>query len=496
MPRRRGMSTGHWEPLEVQQMLRVVAQTGCLQEDQLERLRGKTGPPETEVTEMADVTADVEASDVQEEALVPVEEEEAPETPCTFADMLLLAELCKVAGLSDYVGLGQLADRLIGAKYLDETSIPDLLRLATSFSVLGVLHQPLFTAMTKSILSQWPDSPAGVTLAEITQLARACAAQRFRQEELFGRLAKVLRNVAVTDMSAGEALSLLHSFAFLRLGPQHGELDEDVWQRLEERVRTEDMSPEAAMKLCHVLFLAKRVDSNLNKVVDLLSEGTRNFNQQQRPLSVGLHRRLLLLRSAMRYLHHQVYKELPDDVLKLFRKAHRMEPPLELKESRLFVRKLSHVLTKLKIGHMTNADRGPFTFDIVERDRKVVYECNHFDRFYASSTEKIASMCLQERIVKAMGYRVVQVPHWHWNKIRHRKQRIEYIRMSRYYALKDRRELVPRDEEVQDVAVNELDFMGEYFFRKDAPQTHFAWFQPRYDAKLRIPGASKASGTL
>jgi len=25
---------------------------------------------------------------------------------------------------------------------------------------------------------------------------------------------------------------------------------------------------------------------------------------------------------------------------------------------------------------MTNADRGPFTFDIVERDRKVVYECH------------------------------------------------------------------------------------------------------------------------
>ena len=27
---------------------------------------------------------------------------------------------------------------------------------------------------------------------------------------------------------------------------------------------------------------------------------------------------------------------------------------------------------------MTNADRGPFTFDIVERDRKVVYECHLF----------------------------------------------------------------------------------------------------------------------
>ena len=30
---------------------------------------------------------------------------------------------------------------------------------------------------------------------------------------------------------------------------------------------------------------------------------------------------------------------------------------------------------------------------------------------------------------------VVQVPHWHWNKIRHKKQRTEYIRMSRYLAL-------------------------------------------------------------
>ena len=32
----------------------------------------------------------------------------------------------------------------------------------------------------------------------------------------------------------------------------------------------------------------------------------------------------------------------------------------------------------------------------------------------------------------------------------------------------------------KDVAVNELDFMGEYFYRKDMPQTHFAWFQPRF----------------
>ena len=56
----------------------------------------------------------------------------------------------------------------------------------------------------------------------------------------------------------------------------------------------------------------------------------------------------------------------------------------------------TEALTKLKIGHVAQAVRGPFTFDIVERDRKIIYECNHFDRFYMASTEKIAARCLQE----------------------------------------------------------------------------------------------------
>ncbi|CAE8581904.1 unnamed protein product, partial [Polarella glacialis] len=162
-----------------------------------------------------------------------------------------------------------------------------------------------------------------------------------------------------------------------------------------------------------------------------------------------------------------------------------------------FTRKLANVLTKLKIGHMVNVVRGPFTLDLIERDRKIVYECNHFDRFYTNSIEKIAPMCLQERIVKAMGYKIVQVPHWQWNRIKHRRQRMEYIRMSRYYAVKDRRELAPRDEKPKDVALSDFDFLGEYFFRKDMPLASWSWFQPRYDASKRIPvKAESGGGTL
>ena len=29
---------------------------------------------------------------------------------------------------------------------------------------------------------------------------------------------------------------------------------------------------------------------------------------------------------------------------------------------------------------------------------------------------------------------------------------------------------------------NELDYLGEYFFKKDMPSSPWSWFQPRYDA--------------
>jgi len=207
-----------------------------------------------------------------------------------------------------------------------------------------------------------------------------------------------------------------------------------------------------------------------NQDSDQLLEILSTLNIDENTLmSKATHRRLLLLRSGLRYLHKDAYHALPADQRNVLRAVHHreMEPPI-LKCTR-FVDELSYALTKLKIAHRPRVLRGPFVFDILERDRKLVYETNHKDRFYVLSFVKTAIRQLQERIVKAMGYRVTQIPHWHWGKIRHRKQRIEYIRMSRYYAIKDRREYSLRDAE----------FLGEYFFRKERPVQAFAWAQHR-----------------
>ncbi|CAE7528349.1 unnamed protein product, partial [Symbiodinium necroappetens] len=404
------------------------------------------------------------------------------------AETLLLAtaELCRGFNLRDLPALAKLGDRLTALQVPGS----ELLRAGVAFSDLGVLHPPIFQSMAKALLGAWPDP---FSASDAAQLARVFAVQRFRQEEIFARIAVCLRG-GVETLSPEEALSLLHSHAFLRFWPsEHSEMSEELWGALELQALSADSPrPELFLQLCQILFLAQRDKPDLPKVLSLLERASAQLHQRS-PWRPSLRRRVLLLRSALRYLHREAYTQLPKAVQLMFRKAHRMEPEAPSKHVVLFVRKLSEALTKLKIGHVAQAVRGPFTFDIVERDRKIIYECNHFDRFYMASTEKIAARCLQERIAKAMGYRVIQVPHWHWNKIKHRRQRIEYIRMSRYYALKDLRELAPRDAPVRDLAENELDYLGEYFFKKDRPSSPWSWFQPRYDASKRLPAAS---GTL
>ncbi|CAE6929108.1 unnamed protein product [Symbiodinium natans] len=497
---------------DVQAVLRQVVETGNLQEDLLWRLRGRQGlqaelakavgakaaeaeeaeevkaesqKGESAVEEMEEDSENPEDSEASEKSEMEVALAESAPVPCTATDLVATAELCMAWGLRDFSDLVKLGDRLGSV----QASASELLRAGVAFSHLGVLHPPLFQGIAQALLLAWPDP---FSTSDAAHLAQVFATQRFRHAKIFAQIAVCLRG-GMDSMSKEEALSLLYSHAFLRLWPsEHSDMSEELWQALEEQASPSQ--PEGLLKLCHVQFLAQRDEVALPKVLELLERASPQLLQRPVPWQPSLRRRVLLIRSALRYLHREAYTTLPKDVQQMFRRAHRMEPDPPPKYTVLFVRKLSQALTKLKIGHVAKAVRGPFIFDIVERDRKIIYECNHFDRFYMNSTEKIASMRLQERVVKAMGYRVVQVPHWHWNKIKHRRQRIEYIRMSRYYALKDRRELAPRDAPVSDLAENELDYLGEYFFKKDMPSSPWSWFQPRYDASKRIP--EPRTGTL
>eukprot|EP00435_Cladocopium_sp_Y103_P039417 s1119_g10.t1 len=172
----RGFSDGAgagWDVASLQQALRQVGATGELEADYLLRLRG-----------------DVPTEKAQDEE-APEEPEELPGLKCSFSDMLQLADLCKSAGLQDFVGLGELADRslcrLVEDGAVSSASASELLRLAGTFSILGVLHPPLFSSLTTSFLRLWPvDGAVSPGATELTRLARALAAQRAESRLVVG----------------------------------------------------------------------------------------------------------------------------------------------------------------------------------------------------------------------------------------------------------------------------------------------------------------------
>ncbi|CAD7933702.1 unnamed protein product [Amoebophrya sp. A25] len=129
-------------------------------------------------------------------------------------------------------------------------------------------------------------------------------------------------------------------------------------------------------------------------------------------------------------------------------------------------------LTKLRIAHSVSHRKGPFIVDFVERDRRCVYRCLRQDQWLAESLRfTIAPKVVEEKTLKAMGYRVINIPYWHWNKLQLRKTRIEYLRMSRYLALMD-----PRG---RDGLLQERSYVGEFFGPRDVPKTPMGWFKPK-----------------
>eukprot|EP00922_Rhytidocystis_sp_ex-Travisia-forbesii_P029571 GHVS01043251.1.p1 GENE.GHVS01043251.1~~GHVS01043251.1.p1 ORF type:complete len:350 (-),score=17.63 GHVS01043251.1:48-1097(-) len=203
-----------------------------------------------------------------------------------------------------------------------------------------------------------------------------------------------------------------------------------------------------SLMLIQSLFMTEEEGNNQNLIVDLVDRMAPRIsgmavNDFSKDFSaVALHRRLLLVRCCLRYLcRDTIYAELSDLGRHSLRRAHRIDlkqafPP----NKTIFTEKMSALMTRLRISHFRYATRGPLEFDILERDRRMVWCCNNPSRFYINTAELSTTWRLQERLVRAMGYGVVQCQYWQWSKLKPKRSRIEYIRMSRYYALRDRRE--------------------------------------------------------
>jgi hypothetical protein len=152
-----------------------------------------------------------------------------------------------------------------------------------------------------------------------------------------------------------------------------------------------------------------------------------------------------------------------------------------------FIDSVSDCLFRLAVRHQKKCRKGPFLVDIEELGSKTIWECNSVKRFYGGGNEisKTAYYELRTRVLKGMGYNIVQVPYWHWERLRNRSARLEYSKMCRHIAFGDCRERIGAislgetptvfDSVGAALKTKGNEFVGENFFKKESPKRPWSW---------------------
>ncbi|CRH00014.1 conserved Plasmodium protein, unknown function [Plasmodium relictum] len=159
-----------------------------------------------------------------------------------------------------------------------------------------------------------------------------------------------------------------------------------------------------------------------------------------------MHEMLCVIRSYLRYNKRNFYNVLPKDIKKKLKEVYIMDIKEKKINERNFVEKLSWHLKKLRIPHIKNVYKGGIIFDILEKDKKLVWLCFSYHHYYVKTIDLTIEKLLHINIIKSMNYKIAKIHYYQFSRMKARKTRFEYIRMCRYYALRDRRNF---DDEIE-----------------------------------------------
>ncbi|KFH10558.1 RAP domain-containing protein [Toxoplasma gondii MAS] len=420
----------------------------------------------------------------------------------TAQDLSEFMKNCVASRYRDVDVLDVVTD-VLSALLIGSADLPLLVDIASSCIALSLLRPKLFTAIASRLLVLLPPAPASgsspldaaaLSPRQAVRLVESFSQQRFRHPDVLPLLFLSL-SPSLPFLSPRLACRLLHAVAGLgacaapaetvqlllsrvasglgdcvgrpgcesethcqtatgdhRMIQQPSDLPESEF--LEKQIQGQKLQPQSALadltKATHALLLLEieleqkpLLESLLTAMAPEIFDRPVEFWSSS-PAGPSLHRRLLLIRTALRHLHRDtIYNSLPTMVRQAFRRLHRIEITSPPRSPTHFVTRMSALLTRLRIAHFCYAIRGPLVFDVLERDRPIVWQCNTADRFYVNSAEKTTAVKLQERITQAMGLKVGNCEYWQWMKMKRKRTRLEYIRMQRYYILKDRRQHDP-----------------------------------------------------
>ncbi|SBT35057.1 conserved Plasmodium protein, unknown function [Plasmodium ovale wallikeri] len=206
-----------------------------------------------------------------------------------------------------------------------------------------------------------------------------------------------------------------------------------------------EISTKECAKLLYAYFVLGEDYINWFSIHRLLLQLYDNLKDEKNICSLkneksNIHEMLCIIRTYLRYKKRNFYDTLPKYVKKMLKMVSTMLDIDEKKiKERKFNEKLSWHLKKLRIPHMQNVFKGGILFDILEKDKKLVWLCFSYHHYYVKTIDLIAEKLMQIDIIKSMHYKIAHIHYYQFSRMKARRTRFEYIRMCRYYSLRDRR---------------------------------------------------------
>lgn len=368
-------------------------------------------------------------------------------------------------------------------------SLESALKLLENSSAFGCMDECVTGRLLVATLKRYP--LCEISLNDCLRMLRILKVQRFRHIDLIESISRRVLSEGVASQK----------FTLVRM---LGELDLLGATMLIGLPRPATHSDRINLAWGLILQEA-RISAEID-VPALIYDCIEPFGKRDSINSLGLSEsakhKLRLVRDAIYFLHREsIYENLSDSTKFFFSNlmSESESKPLSGSPRRVVkpaLQKVSDTLFAENVAHSVHGIIGPFVVDIVERDRKIVWEYDDSDRYYSDGTEAVKSSYyeLKRRVLNAMGYKVISVPHWHWKKMNNKKLRGDYCRTSRYLALTDIRETLgmrrdPRNFRVSEnlfLNSSEHIFQSENIYKKQRPKQTWAWNKPTGTLRIAI----------
>ncbi|GAB66420.1 hypothetical protein PCYB_092060, partial [Plasmodium cynomolgi strain B] len=372
--------------------------------------------------------------------------------------------------------------------YLDKATILTTLEVYSYVNAMNdELFDRLFSLLNKCYVeSAPPGSPLIISDEEVLLTLRSLYIQKFKNHVIVDTIIRSLRDTPhlsphlsvhsflyLTLLSRIDNDSLCRVNSSLFYVPQMGQLGQEDSSvatekktinpnEKEEPIKTENptwenqieqikfrapLSATDCIKLLYGYFILGENHINwfvIHKLLLRLHEELKDeekilfFEKENKKKVLQM---VAIVRTYLRYKKRSLYDNLPKGLKRVLKKLQSLHADEEnpRRKDRKFVQKVSWHLIKLRIPHVKNAYKGGILLDILEKNKKLVWLCFSYHQYYVRTIDLTAETLLQMDLLKGMNYRIAKVHYYQFSRMKARRTRFEYIRMCRYYTLRDRR---------------------------------------------------------